>query len=332
MELELPEDETLQSMLLQGLAIALSGFENREIGMGARKRRGFGECQITNWSVETYDLKQPEELLNWIAGKPGKQSTGATVVEKLGNKGPLPDHRKRFRLEAEFKLRTSLMIRSGGDQAEAPDMVYLHSKRGDDNKPILSGTSLAGAMRARGYKIANTLFNDPSIAGEFVETIFGPEKIKKRLERTEDDEPPFASRLQVREREVEGRTDLVQSRIRIDRLTGGTYPGALFEQQPVVGGDHSRVVVSVELRNPEDSQIGLLLHILRDLWSGDLPLGGESSTGRGRLEGIKADLYFNQPEKPTEEWHIMDAGHKKIKVDGDQTRLNTFARNVGGAR
>lgn len=211
-------------------------------------------------------------------------------------------------------------------------MVHLRSKRGKDHKPILSGTSLAGAMRARGYKIANTLFNDPSRAGELVASIFGPEEIKKQSERTAEEEPPFASRLLVREREIQGRTDLVHSRIRIDRFTGGTYPGALFEQQPVVGGNQSSLVVSVELRDPEDTQIGLLLHILKDLWSGDLPLGGESSIGRGRLEGIKADLYFHQPEKPVEKWHITSIGKRKIKVDGDSKQLNTLAQSLGGTR
>jgi CRISPR/Cas system CSM-associated protein Csm3 (group 7 of RAMP superfamily) len=56
LELDLPDDEDLQSKLLQGFAIALTGFENSEIGLGARKRRGFGECKVTDWTVKDYDL------------------------------------------------------------------------------------------------------------------------------------------------------------------------------------------------------------------------------------------------------------------------------------
>lgn len=332
MELDLPEDEELQNELLEGLAIALSGFEKGEIGLGARKRRGFGECKVDEWKVQTYNLKKPAELVDWIEGKPGKAGNGATVSDKLGVKHPLRDRRKYFRMEAEFKLSTSLLIRSGTGQNDSPDMVHLRSGHGDNTKSILSGTSLAGAMRARGLKIANTLFGDQDKAKTFVMEIFGPDKLERQEERRDQD-APFASRLLVREREVQGRTDLVQSRIRIDRFTGGTFPGALFDQQPLVGGDGSRILISIELRNPEDAQIGLLLHILKDLWVGDLALGGESSAGRGRLAGVKADLSLHLPgqEKP-EVWQITPQPDGRLLINGEQSRLNDYAVCVGGAK
>ena len=40
--------------------------------------------------------------------------------------------------------------------------------------------------------------------------------------------------------------------------------------------------LSDESRDEFEAQAGLLLLVLKDLWSGDLPLGGESSVGRGR--------------------------------------------------
>jgi CRISPR/Cas system CSM-associated protein Csm3 (group 7 of RAMP superfamily) len=186
-------------------------------------------------------------------------------------------------------------------------------------------------MRARGLRIANTIYNDPAKAKKFVSDIFGPDTIEKQIKRKKGDDP-FASRLLVRERTVEGKSDMVQTRIRIDRFTGGTFPGALFEQQPVTGGSQSKITMSIELRNPKDPQIGLLLHILRDLWTGDLPLGGEASTGRGRLDGIKADLYLHQPqqEKP-EEWHLSPKGAGQIQITGNREKLNAYAKNVGGA-
>ena len=44
-ELALPAEPGLQTLLRQALAIALTGFERGEIGLGARKRRGLGECR-----------------------------------------------------------------------------------------------------------------------------------------------------------------------------------------------------------------------------------------------------------------------------------------------
>jgi CRISPR/Cas system CSM-associated protein Csm3 (group 7 of RAMP superfamily) len=330
-ELDLPEGEEQQKELLQGLAIALTGFEKGEIGLGARKRRGFGECEVSEWKVEDYNLRDPNGLIAWITGAPGKKASGKHVSEKLGFDQPLPDERSLFKLEAEFRLATSLLIRSGSGSADAPDMIHLHSKRGQSDTSILSGTSLAGAMRARGLRIANTIYNDPLKAKKFVSDIFGPDIVEKQKKRKKG-EDPFASRLLVRERAVEGKADMVQTRIRIDRFTGGTFPGALFEQQPVMGGNLSKITMSIELRNPKDPQIGLLLHILKDLWTGDLPLGGEASAGRGRLNGIKADLYLQKPrqEKP-EEWHLTPKGAGQIQIVGDRDKLNAYAKNAGGA-
>ncbi|MBV6392018.1 MAG: hypothetical protein KPEEDBHJ_01235 [Anaerolineales bacterium] len=327
-ELDLPEDESEQKELMEAFAIALTGFETGEIGMGTRKRRGFGECKMDEWNVQIYNLKNPKELTAWISGASGSQPAGKTIAEKLGFTHPLPDNRHRFKLEAEFRLPGSLLIRSGGNDPAAPDMVHLRSKHGGiGNTPILSGTSLAGVMRARGLRIAKTLFTDDKKAQKFISEIFGPDELKNQNERNSGEEP-FASRLVVRERKVEGEKDMVQSRIRIDRFTGGTFPGALFEQQPVIGGRKSKVTVSVELRNPQDAQIGLLLHILKDLWTGDLALGGESSTGRGRLEGIKADMWLYQPGQDMQQWHITPKDERKLHIDGNRDVLNGYATSV----
>lgn len=333
-EIDLPENEDLQRELLQGFAIALTGFEKGEIGMGTRKRRGLGECKVMKWDVQTYDLKSPKELIAWISGEPGKTKTGATIAEQLDMSQPLPDNRNRFTLEAEFRLATSLLIRSGGSDSKDPDMTHLRSShKGEKNALILSGTSLAGAMRARAQRIANTMLKDDEAAKQLVSGLFGPatDEFIQQSERR-DLGGPSASRLTVRERAIHGKSDLVQTRIRIDRFTGGTYPGALFEQKPVMGGDQSRVTVSIELRKPTEVQVGLLLHLLRDLWTGDLPLGGEASVGRGRLAGINADLCWFRPGQNMEEWHITPKGKSTLQIDGDLEKLNAYAKGIGGAK
>jgi hypothetical protein len=88
------------------------------------------------------------------------------------------------------------------------------------------------------------------------------------------------------------------SRVKIDRFTGGAYESALFSEQPEIGiPDKESVTLDLTLRNPNDAELGLLLLLLKDLWTGDLPIGGESSVGRGRLKGIKATL--EAPPTPT---------------------------------
>ncbi|MBK9231259.1 MAG: hypothetical protein IPO15_10455 [Anaerolineae bacterium] len=45
--------------------------------------------------------------------------------------------------------------------------------------------------------------------------------------------------------------------------------------------------------------MGLLLLVLKDLWTGDLPLGGESSVGRGRLAGRNARVVNRTADQET---------------------------------
>ncbi len=54
-------------MLKRALATALSGFNDGSITIGARKRRGYGQVNVTEWRCKEYTLINPTELLDWIA-------------------------------------------------------------------------------------------------------------------------------------------------------------------------------------------------------------------------------------------------------------------------
>jgi len=116
------------------------------------------------------------------------------------------------------------------------------------------------------------------------------------------------SRIAIRDTTIENVHSLVQNRIRIDRFTGGAYSTALFNEEPIWGSDDSELILHLTLRNPADHEIGLLLLLLKDLWTGDLPVGGESSIGRGRLKGKAALLTLKEPEGVTREWRIKQKG------------------------
>lgn len=112
----------------------------------------------------------------------------------------------------------------------------------------------------------------------------------------------------------------------IDRFTGGVYPSALFSEEPVFGKDDTCLEVKLTLENPEDWEVGLLLLLLKDLWTGDLPLGGGSAIGRGRLRGIRAQLVYHDSE-----WIIAQEADEAVRVTkGDVNKLEEFIRALGG--
>ncbi len=325
--------------LLIALVTALDGLAKGEITIGARKRRGYGECHVNKWTIQRYDLTEKSGigLLTWLLSerdpkawsfdkiKSAPPVAKESIVEAINafKISPKPisiiekDRRQQVTLEAEFILDGSLLIRSGfGESLHGPDTRHLHSRRDDKRVPVVSGTSWAGVLRHRAGMIARTFAISDTKAEEFIQNIFGssPEEEKK----SSDNEKSYlrASRLIVKETAVQQpqREPLVQTRVKIDRFTGGAFETALFSEEPLWGVEDreengqlqekgTRIKLNVTLRPPspedpldpnppavKDAEIGMLLLLLKDLWTGDLPIGGEASIGRGRLRGKSVTL------------------------------------------
>ncbi|MBN1657452.1 MAG: hypothetical protein JXA93_03575 [Anaerolineae bacterium] len=302
--------------LCQDLALALQGFEDQEIGLGARKSRGFGRCQVKQWHVRCYDLLQDKSLFACLSeGQTGTdttlvaEETGDSLSTKLGVPPLAIDRRQRFEIKATFSLESSLLVRSGADQVvPGADMEHLHRtwyhRKGDPEAgkqaPVLPGTSLAGALRARAMRIVKTLSDDQVRTTRLVDELFGVGPADDDSSSAQEKQH-WASRLVAHESTVDGVHTLVQNRIRIDRFTGGAMDNYLFSQAPVFAREDDGVILELVLRDPKRDrdengklkpsyEVGLLLLLLKDLWTGDLPLGGESSVGRGRLRGVAATL------------------------------------------
>lgn len=307
----LVNEEAESTSLRSALLTALQGLQNREITLGARKRRGFGQVTVKNWQVFKYDLATKEGLLGWLGSEhkglhTPKAQAGNDLPSMLEAKALPGDKRNKARLNATFKLDGTLMIRSGfGDSDTGPDMVHIHSRRPGKDKaaPILPGTSLAGALRKRALKIVRTVSGNVSGRSHpFVDALFGPSEVKAGEKDTK------ASRVYVRETEIEKSTSLIITRVKIDRFTGGAYESALFNEEPAIGTPETRLTLDLDLRDPKESELGLMLLLLKDLWTGDLPIGGESGIGRGRLTGVEATL-----EAPQGTW-VFKANGENVQV------------------
>ncbi|MGH7455870.1 MAG: RAMP superfamily CRISPR-associated protein, partial [bacterium] len=96
----------------------------------------------------------------------------------------------------------------------------------------------------------------------------------------------------------------LQTRIRVDRFTGGVIEGGLFDSMPIFAPKENKTMtVRLEIDDYKDHEAGLLLLVLKDLWSGDLAIGGEKNIGRGVFEGVRAEIAWKN-EKITIEKNI----------------------------
>ncbi len=317
------QQQLYEQQLLTGLAAALGGLGRGEIALGMKKHRGFGRCNVAEWKVWDFDLTQRSDLFAWLTFDQNELPAAgvapridADITALIGESNVLlHDARQKITLEATFALEGSILIRAGQDEAVfGPDVVHLQTYQTDGSqKPVVSGTSLAGVLRHRAERIANTLVVG---SGEtFANHMFGRVGASRR--KTED--PGQASRLIVREAVlIEANTNLIQNRVSIDRFTGGAYDGALFSEQPAFAKPETRVRLTVELHDPREGEFGMLLLLLKDLWTGDLPIGGESSIGRGRLHGFDATISENGVELAV----LVGDGQQVTLTKGEREMLN----------
>jgi len=196
------------SRLVEALALALRGLQEGEIGLGMRKRRGLGRCRVVEWQVCRYDMTTPRGLLAWLDQDASSEQAGTDILALLDVAPTIADKREELCLWATFDLPSSLLIRSGWGGGGAPDMVHLRSYRQGGDCAILSGTSVAGAMRARALRIANTIYGreednplEKRRARTLVDGMFG-----RRIGGRGDE--PSGSRVVVQETELARARDL----------------------------------------------------------------------------------------------------------------------------
>ena len=295
--------------LRQLLALALQGLEKQDegIALGGRKRRGFGECTVEDWHICRYSMRDKHDILRWLEAD--NRKVEAESLPKMLGVDDLPElpSAERFKLKATLDIEGSLLIRSMSKDPNSAETVHLTNA---NRVPILSGTSLAGALRAQSHRILNLLLNDQQAVKEGVNNLFGQE-----MEDGDLHSEPKASRIWIREMPITGEYiyDRVQSRVKIDRFTSGSYPTALFDQQPVFKG---KVKIDLFIENPRLAEVGLLMLLLKDLWTGDCPLGGEVSIGRGRLKGEHAEIAWKN-----QTWILIANADDSLDIEGDSAVL-----------
>jgi len=274
-----------------------------EVSVGAKTNNDLGKLGLKDPRLFFYDFKDGDHVRKWLKGNgyPPVYSTNATPL-RLSKKD-------RFLINAYFEVKGSVIVRSCpiDPDVQYADAVHISSK-GDY---ILPGSSLKGAIRARAERILKTLYYEAVMRknkGVKAKDIKDEanEKAKNLLGKLfgiveENNGSIKRGRIKIEETELpKFLVPELQRRIRIDRFTGGTIEGALFDSMPlfwdklkageVIDFRDKGIRLTIELRKYKDYEAGLLLLVLKDLWTGDLAIGGEKNVGRGVFRGLGAEV------------------------------------------
>jgi len=215
------------------LATLIDILKTGGLSIGAKTNSGFGKCRLMEVQVIDFKLSEKENVLKWLKQEWQKPDyTGGTSELEVG---PFDIENTTFSIDAKFAIKNSIIIRAYSEKAHLSDSTSLTSA----DKYILPGTSLKGTIRHRALKILKTLSPEGDTAEELIHELFGnagkdikPEKEKK-------------GHVQVEEVEITNVEAESQTRIKIDRFTGGTVKTALFDSMPLwsKGDDESLNVI-----------------------------------------------------------------------------------------
>lgn len=214
-------------------AFLIESLAQGKIALGAMTTKGFGRCRLDDYALYHYDFRLKEAVIDWLGGT----NKEAYRMSELPEHDRLVKKKDRdFVLQADFSLRSSLIVRSYSVRPSQADAIHLSSA----GKPILPGSSLKGALRSRAETIVNTL------GGQ------GKEKLRPLFGWVSEDkasQEACKSRVIVEETPVQNAVWAKQQRIKVDRFTGGTIRNALFDSEPLwtpePGLEQVRVKVTV---------------------------------------------------------------------------------------
>jgi CRISPR/Cas system CSM-associated protein Csm3 (group 7 of RAMP superfamily) len=262
-----------------------------DLALGGNVSGGLGLVRIVEGSltVGVYDLTTVEGLTaarnrSWNIDEPAGKHDGShglaqvplsTEVSSAGITGKVT-----LRLRADGPLLVGGSQRpSGGpgpDKNHGADLVFGESLVADYAaqalvaKPWVPGSSLRGAIRHRTWHVFEALGS--ADAERRIGELFG----------SVEGDTGRASKIRIHGCFLNDEPRTAVQHVAIDRLTGGSLKGALYCEAPIWKNDLT-LEIGISVHGLSDEEATALAHALIDMSHGELPIGGGTRRGNGRL-------------------------------------------------
>lgn len=266
--------DTAHAGELETVERMLAALDSGELRLGAQKSNGFGRVKLTV-TRQSFDMKDPQGREAWLGDDEMYDCVTLTLPEA--------SNRRRVTFTVTGQM-DSVLVRAAYTQQLGNSSYTPNITEGD--RPVLPGSSVKGAVRARAEAIAEVAGLDKT----WVQTLFG------RAAKGGDNGKP--GQVWFEDARLDGRKRKI-TRIRINKFTGGVIRGGLFREEPV----SSEVTLRITAPADDCLACALLLYALRDLGMGLYSLGGGAAVGRGYMavekievaapEGKTAELVFD---------------------------------------
>lgn len=282
LELTVREQDN-EAEMQQEIAKIFHGIKEGEIRLGGKKTRGFGKFEILSVAEKEYTKENYTDYANAYQNDAWR-GVKNQLKEWLEKADWTPS---MVHIEVPLRMKGGISIRRYAAKKGEPDYVHLTrptlltDENGNKAKkteiPVLSGSSLAGAIRHR----METILGDLKAAGvklpknntDIINTIFG----------YVDEDQACASNIMVHEVDIKDAKPLTMVRTGVSRFESVVRKGSLYTEKTYVDGTLN---VRIDVRKGSDPQdeawiLGMLLLVLKDLQNGLLAVGGQTAIGRG---------------------------------------------------
>ena len=257
------------------------------MNIGALTTKGYGKIQIKKKPTPFYifDFSKDEDAWAWLEYLDGNINK-VPVKYDDAKSNIISD----FRMRIGLSLKNSMIIATTDFQEELSKesnikIRAVQLKSGEDY--VIPGTSIKGVIRNRAINILRNLSNykNEENVVSFIDNLMGH---GKKVD-SEGNNKLLRSRLHVNEIYLKKNKFISkkQPRTKIDSFTGGVFYGNLFGDEPIWQIDRAKTMISINLRIKRCTELeaGLMLLILKDMWLGNLAIGGGKSIGRGVFSG-----------------------------------------------
>jgi CRISPR/Cas system CSM-associated protein Csm3 (group 7 of RAMP superfamily) len=249
------------------------------ISAGRKTSRGYGllEAEIR---CRQFDLSDKDEAEKWLEFNAFADNAykECTPFDRTFQKND-----ERVRIKATLRMAGSFSVRVYSSNIGQEDYRPMKTHMEEKNRPVIPGTSWAGAFRHHMKQLAEQYPAVFHLSALQIDSCFGvPEENGAK-------QNPKKSEIWFSETAVEGGSPLTVTRNALDRFTMAPVSGALFKSEIWEGGS-TELIITVK-RSVYEQISPLLNACLLDLHHGLLTFGGESSIGRGKavLECLTID-------------------------------------------
>ena len=258
---------------------------SHDIRFGAKSNNGLGKVKLKNQKLIDYNFADYKNFIAYLNNEDAPRKELAEGFKKNHNK---------FSASLELKIKNSFIQRAYPTESTQPDSVNIKS----GGEYVMTGSGAKGAIRNRALRIVNTLLESNTEEPQFIKNLFGF-VTKQTHEKLDHNKKSSVGRVRIEETKIATYIETLQNRIAMDRFTGGTMKAALFDSLALFydsikdqTGEMPSLKLDFSIKDCSEAEAGLMLLIIKDIWTGDLAIGGEKSIGRGVFEGLKLSLDY----------------------------------------